>query len=176
VQADPLPAQAGTADTAYSYVANDPVNKTDPSGQSSYRENHDNGCNVWLRAPKASRRNNSSDPLAAVYDHHNWEADIDFYCGSRIRTIVGLSMHMDLGGVFGAHTTPGCGIFCYDFKDFRVHGHRKVRFVGNGCQDVYGDGSETPYVIYAAGSVLKPGDGMGSGYFSLDHSRTVKKC
>jgi len=33
VQADPLPAQPGTADTAYSYAGNDPVNITDPDGR-----------------------------------------------------------------------------------------------------------------------------------------------
>ena len=33
LQADPLPTQAGTADTTYSYAGNDPVNQKDPTGR-----------------------------------------------------------------------------------------------------------------------------------------------
>ena len=53
IQADPLPPQPGTADSAYSYGANDPVNSVDPtglSGSAGFLENDwDNYCKSQVK-------------------------------------------------------------------------------------------------------------------------------
>jgi len=66
VQADPLPAQPGTPDTAYSYAAGDPVNHVDPSGQYTFKrsaaanwaENHIHDHPLQYDVPTSSQCTN----------------------------------------------------------------------------------------------------------------------
>ena len=95
-QTDPLPAQAGIADTVYSYAANDPVNHVDPTGETCLTG--DNGFSSdHLDGPDGGLH---GGPLLKSGSNYQMTMNFYAYCDSQISRTFRARVEVEICGVF----------------------------------------------------------------------------